>query len=178
MNTLHRHTPLLIPVFTIFTFIGAKCQLPMWELPFTLQTVAVYSSGLILSPLFAFLSQLLYLLSGIFLPVFAGDGYGISYLFNTPGSGYLLSFPLVAGVVAVLSTSQSFYRKWIALQVGSIVLFTSGVLGLSILFPERTWQDLLVNGWLKWVPLDQLKILISLGIFYGIEKFRKSEYLK
>ena len=90
----------------------------------------------------------------------------------------MLSFPLVAGVVAVLSTSQSFYRKWIALQVGSIVLFTSGVLGLSILFPERTWQDLLVNGWLKWVPLDQLKILISLGIFYGIEKIRKSEYLK
>jgi biotin transport system substrate-specific component len=145
----------------------------MWELPFTLQTVAVYSCGLILSPLFAFLSQLLYLCSGIFFPVFAGDGSGINYLFNSPGSGYLLSFPIVAGVVAVLSSSQTYFRKWLALQVGSMVLFSSGVLGLSILFPERTWQELVVNGWLKWVPLDQLKILIALGIFYAIEKFRK-----
>jgi biotin transport system substrate-specific component len=143
----------------------------MWELPFTLQTVAVYCSGLLLSPPFAFLSQLLYLVSGLFFPVFAGDGYGIDYLFNTFGSGYLLSFPIVAGVVAVLSISQNYFRKWLALQTGSIVLFASGVLGLSILLTDRTWQDLIIKGWLNWVPLDQMKILISLGIYGVIKKY-------
>ena len=71
----------------------------LWEVPFTLQTLVVYGSGLYLGWRNGFLSMLLYLMLGFFFPVFAGDTFGPAYLFGAVTAGYLLAYPISAAVI-------------------------------------------------------------------------------
>ncbi len=108
------HTSLLtqavgVAVFTLLTVFGAQVRIPLFEVPFTLQTLAVYGAGLFLGARAGALSSVLYLALGLFLPVFAGADYGAGYLFGATG-GYLVALPLVALVVGQ-GTAQR--RTWL-----------------------------------------------------------------
>ncbi|MBD8043721.1 biotin transporter BioY [Arthrobacter sp. Sa2BUA2] len=71
--------------------------------PITLQTLAVMLAGLILGPLRGAAAVGLYLVAGLAgLPVFSGFSGGLGVLAG-PSAGYLLSFPLAALVVGLLS---------------------------------------------------------------------------
>ena len=59
------------------------------KLHLTLQTLAVYASGLFLGRRNGALAMGLYLLVGMFFPVFAGGGFGPAYLFGAASAGYL-----------------------------------------------------------------------------------------
>ncbi len=80
--------------FAILTVLGAQVRIYLWEVPFTLQTVAVYGSGLYLGWRNGAAAQVLYLLLGLVFPVYAGDGYGAQYLFSAVSAGYLFGFPV------------------------------------------------------------------------------------
>lgn len=72
--------------------------------PITLQTFAVMLAGLVLGARLGFLAVLLYLVVGLAgLPVFSGFNAGIGVLAG-PSAGYLLSFPLAAGLIGALSS--------------------------------------------------------------------------
>lgn len=71
--------------------------------PITLQTLAVMLTGLILGPGRGAAAVGLYVLAGLAgLPVFSGFSAGLGVLAG-PSAGYLLSFPLAAFVVGLLS---------------------------------------------------------------------------
>ena len=60
--------------FALLAVLGAQVRIYLWEVPITLQTLAVYGSGLFLGWRNGTLSMLLYLTLGLFFPVFAGEG--------------------------------------------------------------------------------------------------------
>ncbi len=160
-----------ILLFTLLTIIGAKIKISVYEIPFTLQTLAVYSSGLFLGWRDGILSQLFYLALGIFLPVFAGDGAGWEYITGSVSSGYLLAFPMVAGVVGALSRHrQTFWGKLLAVECGSLVLFACGVFWLHVAAAHVTWGESLQKGWLNLLPVDLLKVILSVAIYSMIPK--------
>ncbi len=155
-----------ISLFSFFTVIGAKLKVSVYEIPFTLQTLAVYSCGLFLGWRGGILSQLLYLALGIFLPVFAGDGAGWEYITGRVSSGYLLAFPLVAGVIGYLSRRrQSFLGKLLAVECGSLLLFACGVSWLHVAVGRESWFESLQKGWLNLLPVDLLKVFLSTAIY-------------
>lgn len=157
---------LAIVGFALLTVLGAQVRVYLWEVPVTLQTFAVYGSGLYLGWRNGLLAQLLYLALGLFLPVFAGDGFGPAYLFGAASAGYLLAFPVVAALTGWLS------RRWntwtgstLALVAGSALLFTIGVTWLHVVAGHATWFESIDKGWIRFLPLDLAKIL-AVGLFY------------
>jgi len=155
--------------FALLTVLSAKIQfrIYLWEVPITLQTAAVYASGLYLGWRNGFLAQLLYLTLGLFLPVFAGDGYGAGYLFGVVSAGYLLSYPLAAAVIGALSKRwKAFSGSTLATLTGAAVIFTVGVIWLHYAAGHTTWFESIDKGFLRFIVIDVLKVL-GVGALYS-----------
>lgn len=171
--------PILAGVFCLLTILGAQVSIPIWEVPFTLQTVAVYGSGLFLAWHWAALSQIIYLGLGLFLPVFAGDGSGSIYLFSRLSSGYLLSFPFVAALVSLLANRiPTGWGRWLSLQAGSILLFLCGSTWLFIKLQTGSPIKAAQIGWVNYIPVDQLKIGLTLLVFYLVNNVVRKSRMK
>ena len=154
--------------FALLTALGAQIQfrIYLWEVPITLQTAAVYASGLYLGSRNGLLAQLLYLALGLFLPVFAGNGYGPEYLFGVASAGYLLSYPVAAAVIGALSKRwKTFSGGTLAMLVGAAVVFTSGVVWLHYAAGHATWFESIDKGLLRFVAIDVLKV-VGVGLLY------------
>lgn len=162
--------------FCLLTVLGAQVRYYLWEVPFTLQTVAVYGSGLYLGWRNGIASQLLYLTLGLFFPVFAGDGYGPAYLVGAMSAGYLLGFPLAAGVVGWLSKRwNSFSGSVLSMIIGSIALFTAGVIWLHFAAGHSTWIESIDKGWLRFIPVDIAKVLLLGALYTGSRAVQKGD---
>lgn len=153
--------------FALLTVLGAQIRIYLWEVPFTLQTMAVYGSGLYLGWRNGAASQVLYILLGLVFPVYAGDGFGPQYLFGAVSAGYLFGFPVAAAVAGAVS------RRWTSLPgvglsmlLGSIVLFTIGVTWLHFAAAHGTWLESIDKGWLRFIPADLAKIGV-VALLYG-----------
>ncbi len=108
---------------------------PVGPVPITLQTFAVLLTGLVLGPARGFAAVALYLVVGLGgLPVFAQGGSGLGSLAGG-GAGYLLSFPLAALLVGVLSRQvlTRLPQRWHALAfcVGAYLVDVVVILGLG-----------------------------------------------
>ncbi len=157
--------------FALLTAAGAQARLYLWEVPFTLQTVAVYGSGLFLGWRNGLLAQVLYLMIGLFLPVYAGDGFGAAYLFATASAGYLLAFPIVAALVGWASTHwNTLPGSTLSMLCGSALLFTLGVLWLHYMAGHITWLESLDKGWFRFIPADLAKIFFTGLVYSGLRR--------
>ena len=154
--------------FAMLTALGAQINfyIYLWEVPITLQTAAVYASGLYLGWRSGLLAQLLYVAIGLFIPVYAGDGHGLGYLLGAASAGYLLSYPLSAAAIGAVSKRwNSLSGSMVAMAVGSVVLFTGGVVWLHYFADHATWMESIDKGWLRFVLIDLAKIL-CVGLVY------------
>lgn len=156
--------------FAFLTILGAKTQfrIYLWEVPITLQTAAVYGSGLYLGWRNGLFAQLLYLSLGLFLPVFAGSGYGTEYLFGAVSAGYLLSYPLAAATIGAFSRRwKTFSGSTLASMLGAAIVFTCGVVWLHYVAGHATWLESIDKGFLRFAVIDLLKILAVAGLYSG-----------
>ena len=157
--------------FALLAVLGAQVRIYLWEVPITLQTLAVYGSGLFLGWRNGSLSMLLYLTLGLFFPVFAGDGYGPAYLFGAASAGYLLAFPLIGAAVGAASERwNTFAGSVLSLFVGSAVLFTCGVVWLHYAAGHATWMESITKGWLLLALWDVAKILLVGAAYTGARR--------
>ena len=157
--------------FALLTVLGAQARIYIWEVPFTLQTAAVYASGLYLGWRGGLLSQLLYLAIGMFFPVFAGDGYGMAYLFASVSAGYLLGMPLAAMTIGWLSRQwNSLSGSSLSIVAGSLIVFACGVTVLHFAAGHTTWMESIQKGWLRFIPVDLAKILLVSMVYTGTRR--------
>jgi len=162
-----------VAAFAVLTAVAAQIQFRvyLWEVPITLQTAAVYASGLYLGWRNGLLAQALYLVLGLFLPVFAGDGYGASYLFGAVSAGYLLSYPLAAAVIGALSKRwKAFSGSTLASMIGAALIFTCGVVWLHYMAGHSTWMESIDKGFLRFAVIDLAKVL-GVGLLYSGTRF-------
>jgi biotin transport system substrate-specific component len=162
-----------IVTFALLTAAGAQIRLYLWEVPFTLQTVAVYGSGLFLGWRNGLLSQILYISLGMFLPVYAGDGFGAAYLLAAASAGYVLAFPIVSALAGHLSKEwNTLGGSVLSLFFASLALFTVGVVWLHFAAGHATWFESLDKGWLRFIPIDLAKILFVGLVYSGLRRVR------
>lgn len=162
---------LTIVTFALLTAVGAHIRIPLWEVPITMQTVAVYGTGLFLGARNGFFAQLLYLTMGIFLPVYAGGSMGFDYLMTAPTAGYLMAFPLAAMLIGVLSQDfNSIIGTMIVLLFVSSLVFVSGSIWLHYAAEHATWGESLTLGWLRFLPIDLAKIIVMGGLYTGLRR--------
>ncbi|MDX1531566.1 MAG: biotin transporter BioY [Rhodothermales bacterium] len=152
--------------FALLAVLGAQVRIYLWEVPVTLQTLAVYGSGLFLGWRNGALSMALYLTLGLLFPVFAGDGYGPAYLLGLTG-GYLLGYPLAAAAIGAASRRwNSLFGATASILIGSAVLFTCGVAWLHVAADHATWWESIDKGWLRFAVWDLAKVL-CVGLLYS-----------
>lgn len=162
--------------FAFLTALGAQFQIYVWEVPFTLQTLAVYGSGLFLGWRNGLLAQVLYLLVGLFLPVYAGGTMGPAILFYGVTAGYLFGFPLSAAVAGLVSMKwNGLFGIVLSLMAASVTLFACGVTWLHFAAEHATWFESIDKGWLRFIPVDFAKVLLVGLIYSGTRTFSRKK---
>ncbi len=155
-------------LFSLMTALGAfvSIPLPFTPVPFTLQTLWVLLSGACLGKGGGVASQILYILMGsVGLPIWSGGAMGLSRLWG-PTGGYLLAFPLAAWVVGAIMETESRpagRRALAAMGLGSLIIYTLGLLQLSIWLHCSLRQGLML-GVLPFLPGDLIKVAAAVLI--------------
>ena len=159
----------LVAAFSVFIALTARLviPLPFTPVPITGSTFGVLFTGALLGGRRGALAVLLYLAEGALgLPVFA-SGAGTAY-FLGPTAGYLLTYPLAAGLVGLLAE-----RGWdrrpsttvLAMVIGNAVIYAGGVLWLSSF--SGGIVGAVRQGMLPFLPGDALKIALAAALLPG-----------
>lgn len=113
---------------------------PIWGVPITLQTLAIPVLVALLGRELGTLAVVAYLAEGVAgLPVFQGHLGGIARFIGPLAStgGYLIGFPIAAyatGTLFRLGFGRSYLRRFVAILLGTGVVFVTGVLWLNAFF--------------------------------------------
>src|SRR5882724_4206794 len=139
--------------------------LPFTPVPLTLQNFGVLVVGLVLGPRRAFAALVLYLAEGAAgLPVFNPTGPGGIAQLMGPTGGYLLAYPLVAGLAGFLIERgrKTFARAAVAGLAAEVLLFTVGLSWLAIW--TRSVTRALQWGLYWFLFAEVIKILMAASV--------------
>lgn len=156
-------------LFTALTAIGAFISIPAGPVPITLQSMFTMLSGVLLGSSLGSLSQLVYVLLGLFgIPVFAGGSGGLSCIVS-PSFGYLIGFiiaPLIIGRLVSLKKNHSFLSIFLCMIAGEIAIYLIGIPYMYIILKfvmntKITLMGAVKTGFIIFIPGDLIKILIA-----------------
>ncbi|HET6837417.1 MAG TPA: biotin transporter BioY [Gemmatimonadales bacterium] len=141
---------------------------PLSPVPMTLQPLAVLVVGGLLGAAAGVSALILYIaLGALGLPVFAAGGSGILHLIG-PTGGYLLAFPVAAGLAGALvgRSPRSILRVLLACALGMVVIHLGGVAQLALLGgnPAAAFR----MGFLPFVTGDLLKIGLAAAVILAV----------
>lgn len=148
----------------LLTVLGAQISIPLPNspVPITGQTLAVVIAGASLGAWRGASSQLLYLVMGLFLPVFSNGGHGWQTIFGATG-GFLVAFPIVAGIMGYMAERGADRKPVIAIltfAVGQLIIFGIGVPWLKF-STGMEWQDAIEKGFLVFIPGGIIKSILG-----------------
>lgn len=170
----------IITVGILTTVTAALAQiaipLPFTPMPISCGLVAVYISGILQKPHLAVLTQVCYLLLGAAgVPVFGQFRGGMGALLG-PTGGYLIVYPVMAGIVALALNSQKSRaaerrqsKKWlyakagIALLVAHTIIYLGGTTWLSV-STGTPFSAALALAVYPFIPLDIVKLVFCLMV--------------
>ncbi|MBA3498532.1 MAG: biotin transporter BioY [Gemmatimonadales bacterium] len=160
--------PIAIAAGALLVALAAQVAVPVpfSPVPMTLQPLAVLAVGGLLGAPGGVASLILYLGLGIAgLPVFAGGSSGIIHLLG-PTGGYLLAFPVAAGVVGALAgSSAGVLRVLLACAMGMVVIHTGGVAQLALLGGDPALAFRV--GFVPFLTGDLLKVGLAAAVILG-----------
>jgi biotin transport system substrate-specific component len=155
--------------------LGALCvalaaqmavPVPLSPVPMTLQPLAVLVVGGLLGATSGLAALVTYLVLGIVgLPVFAGGSAGSVHLIG-PTGGYLLAFPLAAGLVgALVGRRFGVFRVLAACALGMVVIHVGGVAQLALLGGDPALAFRV--GFVPFLTGDLLKVGLAAAVILG-----------
>ncbi len=132
--SLRRIIGVILGALVVALAAQVSVPVPLSPVPMTLQPLAVLVVGGLLGAGGGLAALVSYLVLGILgLPVFAGGSSGIVHLIG-PTGGYLLAFPLAAGLVGALATgARGALRVLLACALGMALIHIGGVAQLALL---------------------------------------------
>ncbi|MBP2026161.1 biotin transporter BioY [Peptoniphilus stercorisuis] len=171
-----------IAIFTALICVGAFISIPMYPVPITLQNFFVFMAGLLLSPVEAFLSVLIYIILGLVgVPIFSGFTGGIQSVFK-PTFGFLIAFAIGGYLISKL-TKDTISRKkiFITLIIAEILFYLIGLPYLYLILkfyigkaPESL-MAVLSMGLIPFIPGDIIKMIVATAITPKIKKALQNE---
>lgn len=162
----------LTGMFTAIICVLSQVQIPIQTIPFSLGLLAVFLTGALLEPRYAFLAVLVYLLLGaVGVPVFANFKGGLQAL-TGPTGGYLMAYPFVALIISIFYNSFKKY-KLIALTSGMFfALLFCYAIGTAwfTLITDNSFIAALNICVFPFVLFDLVKIALSVSLSMVIRK--------
>jgi biotin transport system substrate-specific component len=153
--------------------------LPFTPVPLTLQPLAVLGVGLALGPVAGFFAMLAYIAEGaIGLPVFTPMGPGGVAQLLGPSGGFLMSYPLVAGIIGGVNQALSTrLTKFSSALIGGLlavaVLFTFGVAWFA-LYAHHSLQATWIGAVAPFLPSEIVKVFVAAGIYSALTRTQHS----
>lgn len=149
--------------------------LPFTPVPLTLQNFGVLLVGLMLGSRRGFAALALYLAEGAMgMPVFSPTGPGGLLQLLGPTGGFLMMYPLVAGLAGWIMERgvKSFARAAVAGVLAEVVLFAGGI-GWLFVFTHSFAQALRLG--LYWfVFAEVIKVMSAAAIARGWQRLDKA----
>ncbi len=131
-------------LFTALLCICSQISITIGPVPINLAVFAVFLSGALLPPVYAFSGGLAYLLlGGIGLPVFAGMNGGISALIG-PTGGYLVAYPLMAWAFSMVRKEATMISYIIGVLISLLICYGLGTVYFSQLSGMSITESLAV----------------------------------
>jgi biotin transport system substrate-specific component len=148
----------------LLTVIGAQISIPMppSPVPITGQTLAVVLAGGALGARRGAASQLVYLVLGLFLPVYSDGEQGLDVIWG-PTGGYIVGFILAAYLVGTLAERGADRRPPVAalaFAAGQLSIFAIGVPWLKVA-TDMSWADAIHNGFTIFIVGGIVKALLA-----------------
>jgi biotin transport system substrate-specific component len=144
--------------------------------PITFQTLAVMLTGLVLGPGRAFAAVGLYVLLGLAgLPIFSQGRSGLGILAG-PSAGYIIAFPIAAGIVGWLATvvirrttkARALWFFLSAAVTSAAVVHSLGVAGIALNSKATLEQAFLSD--LVFYPGDMIKNILAAVIAVALHR--------
>jgi biotin transport system substrate-specific component len=143
--------------------------LPFTPVPITGQTFSVLLVGASLGTVRGGASGLLYVALGIAgAPVYAGGAHGWAVITGASG-GYLVSYPVVAGLTGWLAERQwdrRFSSAIGAMLTGNVVIYLFGLPWLAVVL-DADLDRTLELGLYPFIPGDTLKLYLAATLLPG-----------
>jgi len=173
MNLSTRHiTTIALCTAVICILAQFSIPLPFTPVPLTGQIIGIFLAGALLGSKKGALAVLAYLLLGTAgLPVFAAARGGIQVLAG-PTGGYLIGFvpgTYILGKLVEKKRENASSRLMIGMIACLAFSYLLGGLHLGLVMNFNLTQVLL-TGILPYLPLDILKIVITLPLIKGIHR--------
>ncbi|HVP93758.1 MAG TPA: biotin transporter BioY [Methanoregulaceae archaeon] len=135
--------------------VGSWISIPFVPVPFTLQTLFVLLSGIVMKRYAVIPTSLLVLFGAMNLPVFHNGASGIGILLG-PTGGYLIGFIPASLIVGLAYEQDSRPLQIAGIIVGEVALFSAGVGWLSF-STGMTIIQASVIGLVPFIPGDIVK---------------------
>ena len=167
-------TAMLTAVMAVCSWISVPA-----EIPFTLQTFAVFCAIGLLGGRNGLFSILVYILLGaIGIPVFAGPSGGIGIILGNTG-GFIVGFVFIALICWLTEKlfGNGLIVRIISMLVGLAVLYAFGTAWFMFLYTKNTGDVSLIQV-MKWcvtpfVIPDLLKLALAIVLTDRIKKYAK-----
>lgn len=159
----------LVALTTCFICICAQISIPLGTVPFTLQSFAVAFCGYMLGKYNGMLSCLIYLILGaIGLPVFAGFGASLAFLFG-PTGGFLFGFLILAFFCGIPSLKSSLPFSFCISLIGLFICHILGIFWFSYVSNVSFLQSFLFSS-LPYLLKDVLSLIFARLLFCKIRQ--------
>ncbi|HHW94853.1 MAG TPA: biotin transporter BioY [Mogibacterium sp.] len=176
---------IMIPMFAIVIAISGMLSIPS-VVPFTMQTMGIFLTLLVLGGFQGTISILIYILLGSFgLPVFSGFSSGIGVLAG-PTGGYIVGFLLIGFVYHIIESrtpdwqkNKQPFRQIAALLLGLFFCYTFGTLWFVKIYTGSITTEGIVSAisvcvlpfilpdllklWLAFVLSSRIKSLLNIA---------------
>lgn len=170
---IENKTSRMIKIALMAALVGilSYISVPIPPVPITAQTIAVMLTGLLLPPIDAMLSILIFILLGaIGVPVFSNGSSGLGVIFG-PTGGYIFGFLVSAGFISYFKgTGKNIYRNLMVTLIGGIfVIYLIGIPWLAKAY-SMDIISAIKAGALPFLIGDFLKVILASFIGRKINK--------
>lgn len=150
------------------TALGAQISfhIPGSPVPVTAQTLAVVLAGATLGTWRGLASQVLYVLLGLMLPIYAGGTSGAGVVWSVDG-GYLLGFILAAGLVGWAAEHGADRRPLLAFTtfaLGQLAVYGIGVPWFKAFDSGLSWGTVIHEGFTVFILGGIVKAVLAGGL--------------
>ncbi len=142
--------------------VCSQLAVPVGNVPITAQTAAVMLIALLLSPGYAALTVLVFILAGgIGLPFFANFKGGLGVLLG-PTGGYLYGFVAAAALISAISGRRfSWLRSIAGCTAGLLFVYLFGAVQLKLLLDLESYGAAFALGGIPYIFFEPIKIAVA-----------------
>jgi biotin transport system substrate-specific component len=154
----------LVLAGAVLTALLAQVSIPVppSPVPVTGQTLAVGLVGASLGARRGVVAMALYVIAGLFLPVYADGGSGWDVITGASG-GYIVGFVVATGVIGWLAergADRKIATAFLAFAVGQLIVFALGLAGLKLVVGQD-WGWTIHNGFTIFIVGGIIKAIVG-----------------